>query len=49
VKAAFIAVHSLRDWQAVLDRFYSGDGGGVWPAPLAADEVNADTTCEPTA
>jgi tRNA-dihydrouridine synthase len=41
VKNAFIAVHSLRDWTNVLDRWYAIDGPGVWPAPDAADEVNA--------
>jgi tRNA-dihydrouridine synthase len=41
VKNAFIAVHSLRDWTNVLDRWYATDGPGVWPAPDAADEVNA--------
>jgi nifR3 family TIM-barrel protein len=47
VKRAFIEVHSLRDWTNVLDRFYSIDGPGVWPAPNAADEVNADEqSCE---
>jgi tRNA-dihydrouridine synthase B len=49
VKAAFINVKSLRDWTAVLDRFYDGDGLGVWPDPKSADEVNAGTemqTCE---
>ena len=41
VKNDFIAVHSLRDWTNVLDRWYSIDGPGVWPDPKAADEVNA--------
>jgi tRNA-dihydrouridine synthase B len=40
VKSDFIAVHSLRDWTRVLDRWYAADGPGVWPDPLAADEVN---------
>ncbi|CAN5483522.1 tRNA-dihydrouridine synthase [soil metagenome] len=40
VKADFINVQSLRDWTAVLDRWYTGDGDGVWPAPTASDEVN---------
>ena len=40
VKAEFIDVHSLRDWTAVLDKWYAGDGPGVWPDPAAADEVN---------
>ena len=43
VKRDFIAVHSLRDWTAVLDRWYAADGPGVWPAPTAADEV---TSCD---
>jgi nifR3 family TIM-barrel protein len=47
VKAAFIAVRSLRDWKAVLDRHYQFDGPGVWPDPQAADEVNDGTqSCE---
>lgn len=46
VKKAFIAVHSLRDWQAVLDRYYAGDGPGVWPAADAVDEVNDLQSCE---
>ena len=49
VKEAFIAVKSLRDWTAVLDRFYAADAPGVWPDPHAADEVNAAAdvqTCE---
>src|SRR5690606_12966295 len=45
VKAAFIDVVSLRQWNEVLDRFYSADGPGVWPDPLSADEVN-DGSCE---
>jgi tRNA-dihydrouridine synthase B len=40
VKQAFIAVHSLRDWTNVLERWYTHNAPGVWPAPLAADEVN---------
>ena len=40
VKSDFIAVKSLRDWTAVLDRWYAADGPGVWPDPRAADEVN---------
>lgn len=46
VKQAFIAVHSLRDWQGVLDRHYTGDGGGVWPKEDAVDEVNNDTSMQ---
>jgi len=41
VKADFIAVHSLRDWNAVLEKWYSTDAPGIWPDPKAADEVNA--------
>lgn len=40
VKAAFINVQTLRDWQAVLDRWYADDLPGVWPDPRDADEVN---------
>ena len=40
VKADFVAVHSLRDWNAVLDKWYADDVPGVWPDPRAADEVN---------
>jgi tRNA-dihydrouridine synthase len=48
VKRDFIEVHSLRDWTAVLDRWYGADGPGVWPSPTAANEVNADEqSCEP--
>jgi tRNA-dihydrouridine synthase B len=46
VKADFIAVHSLRDWNNVLDRWYAADGPGVWPDPKAADEVNAPADAE---
>jgi tRNA-dihydrouridine synthase B len=51
VKRDFIAVHSLRDWNNVLGRWYSTDGPGVWPAPTAADEVNGEAdeqSCEST-
>jgi len=40
VKADFINVQSLRDWTAVLDRWYATDDAGVWPAPAAVDLVN---------
>jgi tRNA-dihydrouridine synthase B len=40
VKHDFINVHSLREWNAVLARWYANDAPGVWPAPDAADEVN---------
>ncbi len=49
VKKQFIEVRSLREWTAVLDRWYGSDAAGVWPDPRAADEVNdsSDTqTCE---
>lgn len=48
VKTDFIAVHSLRDWNGVLDRWYSQDAPGVWPDARAADEVNdaESQTCE---
>jgi tRNA-dihydrouridine synthase B len=50
VKNAFIATSSLREWTAVLDRWYGRDGSGVWPSPLAADEVNDEVqSCEPMA
>jgi nifR3 family TIM-barrel protein len=45
VKAAFIEIRSLREWEGVLERYYSDDRPGVWPAPGAADEVN-ETTCD---
>jgi hypothetical protein len=40
VKSEFIGVHSLRDWTNVLEKWYGGNGPGVWPSPTAADEVN---------
>jgi len=40
VKEAFIQTGSLREWTAVLERWYSADGPGTWPDPRAADEVN---------
>ena len=48
VKTEFIKVQSLREWNAVLDKWYNNDGGGVWPAAMAADEVNdaAMVSCE---
>jgi tRNA-dihydrouridine synthase B len=48
VKQDFINVHSLREWNNVLNRWYSAEGLGVWPGPGAADEVNSDdlTSCE---
>jgi nifR3 family TIM-barrel protein len=49
VKNEFIAVKSLRDWTAVLDKWYRQDGPGVWPDAKAADEVNQSAdmqTCE---
>jgi nifR3 family TIM-barrel protein len=48
VKGEFISVHSLRDWNNVLNKWYTGEGPGVWPDPSAANEVNAlEQTCEP--
>ena len=43
VKREFISVHSLRDWSAVVNRWYGNDGEGVWPTADAADEVNVST------
>jgi nifR3 family TIM-barrel protein len=40
VTTEFINVQSLRDWTAVLNRWYANDGSGVWPAADAANEVN---------
>lgn len=40
VKQEFINVHSLREWNAVLAKWYGTDTPGVWPAADAADEVN---------
>jgi tRNA-dihydrouridine synthase B len=40
VKTDFIAVHSLRDWTNVLNKWYGSEGPGVWPNAAAADEVN---------
>jgi tRNA-dihydrouridine synthase B len=40
VKDAFIAISSLRQWNAVLEQHYAADAPGVWPDPMAADEVN---------
>ncbi len=40
VKARFVNVHSLRDWQGVLEEWYAEDRPGVWPDPKSADEVN---------
>jgi nifR3 family TIM-barrel protein len=45
VKRDFIEIHSLRDWRGVLDRWYGGDGPGVWPEADAADEVNGEQAC----
>lgn len=41
VKREFINVHSLRDWNNVLNQWYSSDAPGVWPPADAADEVNS--------
>jgi tRNA-dihydrouridine synthase B len=40
VKTDFIKIHSLRDWQDVLNRWYKVDGPGVMPAAELSDEVN---------
>ena len=45
VKNDFINVRSLRDWTAVLEKYYSLDGSGVWPDAKAADEVNEEISC----
>jgi nifR3 family TIM-barrel protein len=45
VKENFIRVHSLRDWQEVLDRWYLQDGPGVMPPANLSDEVNSATDC----
>jgi tRNA-dihydrouridine synthase B len=47
VKAEFINVRSLRDWNNVLEKWYRHDAPGVWPDARAADEVNetADVLC----
>jgi nifR3 family TIM-barrel protein len=44
VKSEFINVRSLRDWSAVLLRWYADDGPGVWPPVSAVDDVNAEQT-----
>ena len=50
VKKEFIEVRSMRDWSNVLAKWYASDGPGVWPAPDAVDEVNADAQgCEAAA
>ena len=41
VKADFINVSSLRDWQSVLEKWYSTDAPGIWPSASAVDEVNS--------
>jgi tRNA-dihydrouridine synthase B len=41
VKSDFIHVSSLRDWQNVLDKWYSTDAPGVWPTAQTVDEVNS--------
>jgi nifR3 family TIM-barrel protein len=46
VKKDFISVRSLRDWSAVLSKWYATEAPGVWPAANAADEVNDDPTLQ---
>ncbi len=46
VKTAFVNTSSLREWQNTLDRWYTTDGSGVWPAVDAPDEVNDLQSCE---
>jgi nifR3 family TIM-barrel protein len=46
VKGEFINVRSLRDWNNVLERHYATEGPGVFPDPLAADEVNDPASCD---
>jgi len=41
----FVAVTSLRQWNQVLDHWYSHDGPGIWPPPTAADLVNEPQEC----
>jgi tRNA-dihydrouridine synthase B len=45
VKENFIRVHSLRDWQQVLDQWYQNDGPGVLPPANLSDEVNQSNDC----
>lgn len=45
VKKEFVNVASIPDWARVLETWYADDGPGVWPAPDAADEVNANAGC----
>jgi hypothetical protein len=49
VKRELINVHSLRDWNNVLNQWYASEAPGVWPAADAADEVNSPDlqSCEP--
>lgn len=51
VKREFINVHSLRDWNNVLTKWYATDAPGVRPDPKSADEVNASDmqSCETAA
>ncbi|MEM1211299.1 MAG: tRNA-dihydrouridine synthase family protein [Planctomycetota bacterium] len=44
IKSAFIAVRSLDDWRAVLERHYAEDGPGV-----AVEEALPGEACEPSA
>ena len=50
VKAEFVNVRSLREWNEVLGKWYGVDAPGVWPRANAADEVNDDLqSCEAAA
>ena len=48
VKSDFIRVQSLREWNNVLEKWYNAEGPGLWPAAMAADEVNDEAmqSCE---
>ncbi|WP_428386396.1 tRNA dihydrouridine synthase [Mucisphaera sp.] len=48
IKQSFIAVSSLADWHAVLDRFYDTDGPGVVAeAENQIDNTTAEEACAP--
>ncbi|QQE11534.1 tRNA-dihydrouridine synthase family protein [Planctomycetota bacterium] len=49
IKAAFIKVQGLEQWQAVLDEFYGVDGEGVSPEEALPEEAvtkTSEETCE---